>query len=855
MTLSRDISGLELKYTPPIRQAVAYIIRGLGGHEGQRYSFGDFVSPINKIADTSGRDDMVAFNEKNITTAFGNSGIHEYALECNNIHDDLSGVLHVRVGLQVGPKKHRYRVYDICWVKDMHDAEIAADNAKANNHNTPVSTSSTTSRFSRSSDDKITLPDHVISGLIEFATDAKDKLEEKKRKRISTGAGRQKQKEKKHNKASARKAKKNPKESDDEDDATTTPISTLRMQYAEKLELLRKAENACMEKKEELKSARGHYQLAQEECIIIQQHLRRTSSMEDDEIDKTIQTGIEDDNNDDGDDEVVETKHRINYLYRGRIGLLELRESTGYGFTEADLLNGMLPDDEDNIVEDNKDDDGDGDDGTAVDDGTNLTTTLTKTPHNLVQEPVGTQSCWVPKTHKLIRKNVLTQLRANDKCMKALIDLFSKAKCTWDTKARQIFTSFSSFGYGCSDEATAFIMTGTLLAVFGQVGIDISGEQVAKTIPSRATLSNWEVATAVDCLFGECGEMKDAGVTRLGITTDHGHRKGQDHLVKLLSYPTKKDDGSLTISHLCLNVDSAGHSADEASDAIAKSVSFYTDILKEQNDGKEVKLSVITGDSGGGASVQQLHPKLITNKTMCKYSKRLACDLHNMNKALEVACVETWGKQGIGHRTPYQMYWLWNKIFKLSREQMGRQGVNEAWHTTIDNLRGRRNWQTTAINKCRHAFEDFMKRLQELEEGDDDDLDLAIQMITKAPTDVKDPVFSRWESVTPSIRLFADYWIVIYFFARTVAQMEKAGSYLKTLSCALLSLMHNSSMPTNDGDNIAAFIKQHEGDDSVLSKEPLSEDATPIFLVVTHFLDGFNTWYYHGKPVIDLCFV
>ena len=63
MTLSRDISGLELKYTPPIRQAVAYIIRGLGGHEGQRYSFGDFVSPINKIADTSGRDDMVAFNE------------------------------------------------------------------------------------------------------------------------------------------------------------------------------------------------------------------------------------------------------------------------------------------------------------------------------------------------------------------------------------------------------------------------------------------------------------------------------------------------------------------------------------------------------------------------------------------------------------------------------------------------------------------------------------------------------------------------------------------------------------------------------------------------------------------------
>jgi hypothetical protein len=61
-------------------------------------------------------------------------------------------------------------------------------------------------------------------------------------------------------------------------------------------------------------------------------------------------------------------------------------------------------------------------------------------------------------------------------------------------------------------------MTGTLLVVFGQVGIDISGKQSAKTIPSRATLSNWDVATAANCLFGECGEMKDAGVTRLSIT-------------------------------------------------------------------------------------------------------------------------------------------------------------------------------------------------------------------------------------------------------------------------------------------------------------------------------------------------
>jgi hypothetical protein len=177
MSLSMDISGLELRYTRPvIRQAVAYIIRGLDGHEGQHYSSDDFVVPINTITGMSGRDDnMVAFDITNIATAFGNRGNNEYMLACNNIHGDLNGMLHVHVGLQVGSKNNQRRVNDLCWVKDMHDAEIAADNAKANNNNTPVTTSSTTSRFSRSSNDKITLPEVVINGLIEFAKGTKDK--------------------------------------------------------------------------------------------------------------------------------------------------------------------------------------------------------------------------------------------------------------------------------------------------------------------------------------------------------------------------------------------------------------------------------------------------------------------------------------------------------------------------------------------------------------------------------------------------------------------------------------------------------------------------------------------------------
>ena len=280
-------------------------------------------------------------------------------------------------------------------------------------------------------------------------------------------------------------------------------------------------------------------------------------------------------------------------------------------------------------------------------------------------------------------------------------------------------------------------------------------------------------------------------------------------------------------------------------------MSFYTDILKEQNGGKDVKLTVITGDAGGGASVQQLHPKLIQKRIMDARSKMLSCDMHNMNKALEVGCSDSWGKQGIGHKTPFQMYWLWGKIQQTCRKILGPNGISDAWYASTETLRIDAGWQTDAINACSLAFHDFMNELERLEEGDGNDLALAVKMMTDAPKNIKNPVWTRWESMTPSIALFADYWIVIYIFTRNLAQTEKPSSYLRTLSCALLSLMHNNEMPSNSGIDIERFVKEHEEDDSVLLKKPLNINSTPIFLTVTHFLNGFIKCYFHGEYTIE----
>ena len=211
-------------------------------------------------------------------------------------------------------------------------------------------------------------------------------------------------------------------------------------------------------------------------------------------------------------------------------------------------------------------------------------------------------------------------------------------------------------------------MGGTLSGLLGEVGMEITEKQISNVVPSRNTLREWEIDLATDCIFGLCWELKQAKVQQLGITTDHGHRKGQDHLVKLLSFPRRTSDDNYTIDFLCLNVDSAGHSTEEASKAILEDVSAFLDILC--NFVHDVKLSVITGDAGGGASVQQLHPALKAKGIMDKYSKRLSCDMHNLNKALEIACIDTWGRQGIGHLTPFQMIWLFVRLLKHIRKEL-----------------------------------------------------------------------------------------------------------------------------------------------------------------------------------------
>ena len=791
MSGETDISGWKVN-TAVVREAVAHVLLENVGYDGKRVSFEQLVTPLNVLAGADGGEDIGQINATKIKDAF--KGNTEYFADCSGFAG-FNGMLHIRIG-------HRAkggggdRVSDIALFQNMTLAQRGKNDADKNKSKFAKDHSFRT-RFTNGIASSVDLGDR----LREFMITAK-----REQYRNSCKSG---QRNKRKEREAARKRKRD--ENDDEELAKQqmNHINSLLALVATKERLIKEIEEKRIKLKEELGQLEQQSKQEREEMRSAINKLRDEYDVDDERMQGTGGSAPAEEPNkptkkkaEDKDNE-----NTIHYYYANRIGKTDIHSS----LIVEDLIKGFMGEE---MMEE-----------TIVENGT-----VKRRRTNILKIDYGEgKACWVPASHTILIKNQVDQRTKNNEIITRLKDLFGGEICRWNSKAQRIFTALNTFGYGCSDEGTIGIITGTIATLFKILDINIPATQITNSVPSRTTLARMEVRLAVDCLFGEFFKMKEADVESLGITTDHGHRKGQDHLVKLLSYPVKKDDGSLSVNFLCLNVDSAGHSAIEASYAISKDVTFILDILSKYV-GRKVGLTVITGDAGGGAAVHHLHNALQNLETMDEWSKKLSCDMHNLNKAFEVACIDTWGKQGIGHRTPFQMVWLFVKLMKHVKGTFGRKNLYQAWGQTIDFLRKSRKWQTLALANCNTAFNEFMDALNELEDGDEDSIDEAVKRSTEAPTNIQDPVMTRWGTVLAGVGLFADNWVVIYFFAQTLSSSKKSTQYVKTLSSELVALMHNKDTTANSDLN----------QDEMQSK-------MPVFHSILFFLDAFNKFFFQGK--------
>ena len=83
-------------------------------------------------------------------------------------------------------------------------------------------------------------------------------------------------------------------------------------------------------------------------------------------------------------------------------------------------------------------------------------------------------------------------------------------------------------------------------ALSSQSGFSIDNEKIAQVLPSDKTLDKYAAALVVACILRVCHNIKldheKENVIMLCLITDHGHRKDQDHFVKLICWAGFDED-------------------------------------------------------------------------------------------------------------------------------------------------------------------------------------------------------------------------------------------------------------------------------------------------------------------------
>ena len=299
----------------------------------------------------------------------------------------------------------------------------------------------------------------------------------------------------------------------------------------------------------------------------------------------------------------------------------------------------------------------------------------------------GSTQCFIPNLYdesKLLNRKRKAEREQETLRLRNVHAQFSYEICQLSSKAHHIMAACNILGYSCSQEGMIAISLGTLRAFLDKMGIkDITDEEIAKALPSRATSDKYETKLADDCLlqvwFEIVQDSKGFNVIKIILMTDHGHRNKQDSYVKIVVWAGLDSEKKWTVKFYCLDVNIGGHSAVAAAEAVKISLETFTSTIEDMADGKKVEVECLTRDLGGVAAAQRLHPALVNLSVMDELSRYLGCDMHGMNKPLEVSCVEVFGKKGIGVETPFQMLWLFVQIFKKVRDEYNHEIMNEMW--------------------------------------------------------------------------------------------------------------------------------------------------------------------------------
>ena len=390
---------------------------------------------------------------------------------------------------------------------------------------------------------------------------------------------------------------------------------------------------------------------------------------------------------------------------------------------------------------------------------------------------------------------------------KRLLEKFNGEQCKFDQQTQDILSAYSVAAYGASDWAKQSLICGTFRAVFHLMGVSISARDIADGCPSLSTIANWEYklaagtfASAIHTIKMDADRLKTKGMKlHLSIVTDHGNRNGIDHLVKVIIWSSRNEKNKRIIRRLNLDVDEGGHSTIDAADAIRNSVR----VLGLNNEEDNLEFSHLHGDRGGGGAVQSLFKPLIDLDVLSELATWTNCMLHALQKALETASLRTFGKQGMNHKTPFQLCFLAIMLLVTVKKKGKRELLKYYYACTLEHLKQSEQWQKIASDNFVHAFNEIIEDVEETEDTSDQIIEKIVKDLD-CPSNLMQPNFGRWGTVSSAAKVVLKHWTQIYFMAETIKKAEKSESYLYKIADSLLKLMTTKATP--DQKNPSHYI-------------------------------------------------
>ena len=198
-------------------------------------------------------------------------------------------------------------------------------------------------------------------------------------------------------------------------------------------------------------------------------------------------------------------------------------------------------------------------------------------------------------------------------------------------------------------------------------------------------------------------------------------------------------EGGKTYKYFCPSIDSVGHTAEKASEALKN--------VLERTLGSDVEVFCATADSGGGGSIDNTYPLLQILKVMAMDSKETNCAIHGLHKALGNPSKLTMGDQGLGTRSPFQMLWVFVKMMSEIRERGGIQLIDQLWEAANRELIENDEWKQHTKEKFQRKWNDFVEKVETLEAADEKEATEKLdEFLMNSPRNVQDPVWTRWAS-------------------------------------------------------------------------------------------------------------